>query len=299
MKVKYIIFIILFTGCNHFAICQPPMTIPLNPGDSLRNEGDIKGAIQQYGKLYHLNPCDLHNLYNYTCALSQLGLNDSCYKYLYKYIEMDTSTTILIEPDFLNIRNDQRWNEFENKLISMINIKFNNPYKNIQYAKALWKLSALDQAYFNEIGIAGRKVGMNSSVQRALWKFKYMINKENQKELSDLIGKNGWPKISEVGTEAAEAAFLIIQHSDLDMQKRYIYILKEQCEQKEANWLHYALLYDRIQTTENKPQKYGTQSRYNENTNNLELFPLEDETKVNEWRNEVGLEPLAGYPQKN
>ena len=72
-------------------------------------------------------------------------------------------------------------------------------------------------------------------------------------------------------------------------------MLKEQCEQKEASWINYAFFFDRIQTSENKPQRYGTQSRWDEKRNTIELFPLEDEKKVNAWRKEVGLEPLEGY----
>ena len=54
-------------------------------------------------------------------------------------------------------------------------------------------------------------------------------------------------------------------------------------------------MYDRIQVNENKPQKYGSQIKYNNDTKSFELFPLEDESKVDEWRKEVGLGNLAGY----
>lgn len=54
-------------------------------------------------------------------------------------------------------------------------------------------------------------------------------------------------------------------------------------------------MYDRIQTNENKPQKYGSQIKYNEATKSYELFPLLDETKVDEWRKEIGMRPLSEY----
>jgi len=133
---------------------------------------------------------------------------------------LDTSTTALIDPDFLTIREDNRWTLFENKLISMLNVKYNNPYKDIEYAKELWRLRALDQAYFSEIEIAEKKIGMNSSVIKALWKLKFIINEKNQKKLEELIEKKGWPKISRVGKQAAGTAFYIIQHSDADKQKK-------------------------------------------------------------------------------
>jgi len=87
----------------------------------------------------------------------------------------------------------------------MLNKKYNSPFKDIEYAKSLWRLGAYDQAYFNEIGIAFRKFGMRSSVASGLWKLKFMIQEKSQKELEQLVAAKGWPKIREVGSEAAMA----------------------------------------------------------------------------------------------
>ncbi len=54
-------------------------------------------------------------------------------------------------------------------------------------------------------------------------------------------------------------------------------------------------MYDKIQTNDNKPQKYGSQVSFNNETKKYELFPLLDETKVDEWRKEIGMQPLAEY----
>ena len=64
------------------------------------------------------------------------------------------------------------------------------------------------QAFFREIGIAGRKVGMKSTVVEALWKFKFMIQERNQEELNRLVDSKGWPRVGVVGREAAMAAYL-------------------------------------------------------------------------------------------
>jgi hypothetical protein len=54
-------------------------------------------------------------------------------------------------------------------------------------------------------------------------------------------------------------------------------------------------MYDRVQVSENKPQRYGSQVRINSQTSKDELYPLEDESKVDEWRKEIGMQPLADY----
>jgi len=269
--------------------------IHLSSADSLRHNGDMIGAIEEFKKIYVKDPKDQNNIYNYACALSITRQADSAFKYLNIAVNMDTSAVALTDPDFLYLMENPKWGAFENRLISMIEKKFKNPYKDRDYAKKLWKMQALDQAYYSDIDIAEKKIGMNSTVVISLWDLKEKINKQNQIELEQLIEAKGWPKISEVGGMAAGAAFLIIQHSDNEKQKIYLPVIKKLCEQKEADWQSYALMYDRIQTNDNKPQKYGSQVKYNEQTKKYELFPLEDEAKVDEWRKEVGLGSLSEY----
>ena len=281
------------------AISQPVAPTQGNKADSLMNEGNIPEAIAEYRRLYDLNPKDKSIVYNYACALSidnsVIRQFDSCFKYLNIAVELDTTTTALTDPDLISAREDKKWNVFEDRLITLLNIKYDNPYKDIEYAKALWKLGAYDQAYFDEIGIAFRKLGMRSSVASALWRLKFMIQEKSQKELEQLVAEKGWPKIREVGSEAAMAAYLVAMHTNDGSQKKYLQMIWKSCEEKELPWQRYANIYDRCLFNENKPQKYGTHTRFNELTRSEELYPLEDEIKVDEWRKELGLEPLAEY----
>jgi len=269
-----------------------------NTADSLRNEGNLKDAVAEYGRLYNQNPKDKTTLYNYACALSLFGQNDSCFKYLYIYLKRDTTTSVLTDPDFCPIRRDKRWNVLENKVINQLNVKYKNPYRNIEYAKKLWRMRALDQFGFNEIGIAIRKTGPNSSVVRSIWECKFIIGEQNQKELDELITKNGWPRIQAVGQEAANTAFIIIMHSNSVLINKYLTTIKQICIEKELPWERYASIYDRALWYEKKPQKYGTHTQYNETTNAEELYPLENEARVDENRKELGLEPLKDYLAK-
>jgi hypothetical protein len=292
---------ILITGLSAISIAasaQPALTGKVSVADSLRDEGNIPAAIAEYRKIFISNPGDKKNLYNFACALSVGKQADSCFKYLNLAVKMDTSIAVLIEPDLITARKDKRWPEFENKIIGMLNARFKANYKDIEYAKKLWKLRAYDQAYFPQVGIAARKTGMKSSVVEALWDFKFMIQERNQEELVKLLTEKGWPKIDDVGQEAVMAAYLTVMHSRDGLQKRYLPDIRKACEEKELPWERYALLYDRSLYNENKPQKYGTHTMYNEKTNSQELYPLENEAKVDEWRMEIGLEPLKDYLAK-
>lgn len=117
--------------------------------------------------------------------------------------------------------------------------------------------------------------------------------------LMKIIDKHGWPKSSEVGERAAKAAFLIVDHHlDTNTLSYFLPILEEHCMEGEAEWLYYATMYDRLQILQNKLQRYGTQYKLlDDKGDKIELFPLEDPNKLNEWRQRLGLEPLKLPPK--
>ncbi len=267
----------------------------LNKADSLNHAGELKASIEEHKRVFQLDSLDYLNVYNMACLLSTERQTDSAFKYLYYSAGLNSTELPLTDPDFLPLREDKRWQAFEEYLVNLIQTKYEHPINDEAYARKLWHMRARDQAYYTEISLAERKIGRNSSVVYALWKMKEDINNQNQKELEGLIAKKGWPTLSQVGKHAAGAAFLVIQHSDLEKQKKYLPVIKKLCEEKEADWAAYALMYDRIQVDQNKPQRYGSQLTFNKSTQKYELSPLEDESKVEEWRKAIGMQPLADY----
>jgi hypothetical protein len=299
MKPPNLIIVAALMLLARTVFCQPVAPGYPNKADSLMDEGDVRAAIEEYRRLYSLNPQDPGIVYNLARAYSLdntvIKQFDSCFRYLNIAIELDTSLNALTDPGFIPARKAVPWDSIENRLISMLNIKYKSPYQDIEYAKALWRLNAYDQAYFNEIGITIRKIGMRNQVASALWTLKFMIQENNQKELEMLVTAKGWPRIKDVGSEAAFAAYLVAMHTNDGSQKKYMPMIRQCCEENELPWLRYALLYDRCLFNEKKPQKYGTHTIFNEKNGTEELYPLEDEARVDDWRKEIGLEPLAEY----
>jgi len=120
------------------------------------------------------------------------------------------------------------------------------------------------------------------------------FDQEHFKALKKIIGDSGWPKSSEIGERATYSAFLILSHSnDSSAMAQYLPIIENRCSEGEAEWKHYIMLYDRLQVMRNLPQRFGTQYKPPKSPDeNLELFPLENPDKVNEWRKRFGIEPL-------
>lgn len=292
MSRRFLLALVVVLAVCDGALAQPPPPGPMSPGGALRAEGDIPGAIVAFEKRYREDPGDRKNLIELAGALSISRRLDACFNYLALAVDLEPTVAPLIDPDLVTARDDKRWAAFEDGLVARINAKPDSPIKDVAFARALWKMAAWDQAFFQEVGIAARKTGMKSSVVEALWKLKFLVQQRNQRELEALVARNGWPRASQVGKEAAMGAYLVVMHSEDGAQKKYLPAIKAVCEAGELPWVRYANMYDRSLFNENLPQRYGTHTRYDEQTKSEELYPLEDASRVDEWRKEVGLPPL-------
>ncbi len=113
--------------------------------------------------------------------------------------------------------------------------------------------------------------------------------------MKEIIARCGWPGVSLVGPDAANAAWCLVQHADRDLafQKQCLPLVERAAREGEAEAAHHAYLYDRIAVAEGRPQRYATQYGPDGKPR-----PLEDEARVDDRRAEVGLEPLAEYDAK-
>ncbi len=110
------------------------------------------------------------------------------------------------------------------------------------------------------------------------------------------VEENGWPKISEVGEKGSGAAWLLTQHADFDpvFQLRALRLMEPLVAQGEVSKSNYAYLYDRIMLKLTGKQRYGTQWGECKGTVR-QLRPLEDEARLTELREEMGLPTIEEY----
>ena len=299
----------IFFAVAYVLEAQPPASLPPPPppmpgaasgrvskADSLFQAGKINAALSEYRKMYAVNKNSRIVIYNYACALSRAGQADSSLKYLYKAVRIEPSVSVLTNPDLLAVRESKGWDAFENEVVSAINKNTGNSIKDVAYAKSLLRLLCLDRSGFYEHGIAVSNLGPDSPVVTALRRLQSWQGEKNLSELAVLIDSKGWPERSQVGGEAASAAFFVLQHSNAAAQEKYIKLFEAACRKGEGNWRQYALMFDRMRMNQDKPQRFGTHSYLDPSKGRTDqLYPLEDESKVDDWRKEIGLEPLNDY----
>ena len=121
------------------------------------------------------------------------------------------------------------------------------------------------------------------------------VDRENTLRLIDLIRDVGWLDAARFGKETQFGAFLIVQHSgNLRLMRTVLPLIEKEAKADAAIGQLYALLYDRLQMSLGKKQRYGTQISPSP-TGGMTISRLEDRTRVDAWRREMRMEPLADY----
>ena len=140
-----------------------------------------------------------------------------------------------------------------------------------QYDRLLWS-----QAVKNNPGDSERNEQL---ARRAL-----MTDSLNLVLVGEILSQYGFPRKESVGDFGNQAVWIVFQHASLDDQQRFLPQLEAAVARGDIAPLFLALLRDRIDVREGRPQRYGTQIDSNGN-----LAPLLDASRVNQWRQEVGL----------
>lgn len=118
------------------------------------------------------------------------------------------------------------------------------------------------------------------------------VHRENAAALRRLIAEFGWPHEAIAGKDGAEAAWLVAQHaiSEPAFQRACRDLLATEAQLGRVPRWHHAYLEDRINVSEGKPQRFGTQ---------IDLTPdgpvvceVAEPHRLDERRKEVGLTPI-------
>ena len=270
---------------------------PFHEGDKLRQEGNLEAAIEAYKSDFNKSPKNWKNTYNLACAYALTFQKDSAYHYLNLALIDDTSLWALADADLYALIDDSRWLDVQREQLNRFQ-KHNGKLEQPEYTLKLLNVILKDQALDYYIDQAKNYYTKNGKLPQwyyPLGSYKHEIYKNEYDKMLKLIEEYGWPKYSKVGKLAADAPLLVINHHKSDaVRKKHLPQIKEACLIKEGSCMEYAKIQDRILVTENKPQIYGMQFRYN-SERNLEPFPIINPEYVDKRRKKIGLESLKSY----
>ncbi|GLW09476.1 hypothetical protein Misp01_46050 [Microtetraspora sp. NBRC 13810] len=122
-------------------------------------------------------------------------------------------------------------------------------------------------------------------------------DRANGERMARILDEHGWPGWALVGEDGAQAAWLLIQHADLNLplQRRGLALMQKAVDDGDADPSDLAYLVDRVRVAEGRPQVYGTQWGVSAEGEWKPNTPIENEAEVDERRADAGLKPLRDY----
>jgi len=159
--------------------------------------------------------------------------------------------------------------------------------------KSILEMYILDQAYRGNI-LNELALGLDYKIPKSL----IDVDAINQARLKMVIKSYGFPTKSMIGSDGLHAVWLLIQHSDSDLQfqKDMLPCLYDLANKNSNDKSDYAYLDDRVRISSGQKQLYGTQVQLADKVRNIfVLKPTMDSLNLENRRMLMGLPPIEVY----
>lgn len=160
-----------------------------------------------------------------------------------------------------------------------------------EIAKELKQMRDEDQKLRIKWASMYKKGKTNSAKFKELTNQAIASDRANTARMREIVETYGWPTYSLVGRGPSNNAWLIVQHADRNplFQAKCLPLLKEAVDNGQANPSNYAYLYDRVQVSQGKKQRYATQSWTNNGLAEGTFYPIDDESEVQKRREAMNI----------
>ena len=241
--------------------------------------------------------------YNAACSWALANESDSAFIQLFHIAENHNYTNIEYitkDTDLNSLHKDERWS-------ILINIIINNEAKLDKIlVTILDTIYKDDQKYRLEINNIREQYGGNSDEMKAHWKIIRYHDSINKIKVTKILDERGWLGADIIGRQGNTTLFLVIQHSDLETQEKYLPMMREAAKNGNASPINLAYLEDRVALKKGEKQIYGTQfsqiyTKTEQGQDTVETYvrPLIDPDNVDKRRAEVGLGSIHDVMFKN
>lgn len=279
---------------QNFSSADPAYKTAVQAGEKALLSGDYSECLTQYATGFKIKQTSfLSTLRAAACAHAddKMKLRD---QYLDKAFELG--------PDRVN-GIFQNYEEFEflrqGEFADLMKARYLAAFPDIDpvLQDRLAAVIASDQEQRQHMRTISDKYGWQSPQMDSLWKLQSFSDSVNTIYITELIDERGYPGKSLVGDQAS-TAFLVIQHAELAVQEKYLPILRTAAEAGELRWSSLALLIDRVEMRNDRPQVYGSQVSRNEESGEHFFSPIADPYRIDSIRSSVGLGPIQEYADR-
>lgn len=199
---------------------------------TFRQPGNYAKAAAYYTQRLRENPQSAHFAHQAACYLALQNKSDSmAYMIFVALTNGDNPQAVVADTDFEPVHNTPQWAT----VMDTLKAQFLRRASGITHPELAWELwlMGVDDQRTRTLRTTYKKGGTapdNACEQRTA-------------RVDTIVKQYGWPKISMVGPEAAEAVFLVVQHSN--RIKNYLPFLVKAAAEGEASKAHAAMMVDR------------------------------------------------------
>lgn len=262
------------------------------------DQKDYSASAEKYSAAFVAfgNKGYINDRYNAACSYALSSQADSAFVQLLKIGKGGHYTNyshLLSDTDLSSLYEDPRWEEVKKY------VKANKEKQEAKYDKPLVaKLEAIfddDQGPRRKIAAIEKEHGWESPEMKELWKEIEHKDSINLIEIMKILDERGWLGSDVIGGKGNQTLFLVIQHAPIEVQLKYLPMMREAVGEGNASARSLALLEDRVALRQGKRQLYGSQIGRNQETGKHYVLPLDDPMNVDKRRAEMGLGSLQDY----
>ena len=270
----------------------------LSEADSLYSAKQYAASAGAYRAAFAISPGTAADYYNAACSAALAGDTATALAWLdtavargwtnLRHLETDT--------DLGSLHATAGWAVVTGKLraiVAEIEKDYDKPLQ-----QELLGIFDDDQAIRREFMDVVDREGWKSPLADSLGRVMAVRDSANLVKVRAILDEKGWVGPKKVGGQANGTLFLVIQHSDLATQQKYLPMMREAASRGDAPKSSLALLEDRVALGEGRKQRYGSQIGVDDSTGRNYVLPLEDPDGVDARRAEMGLGPLADYVKR-
>ena len=265
---------------------------------NLYDDQDYLASAKRYSSAFTAlgNKGNTSDRYNAACSWALANQVDSSFVQLLKIAKKGKYSNyghITTDTDLSTLHSDKRWNE----LLDLV--RANKEKAEANFDKPL--VAILDTIYREDQGLRRQisevegEFGRDSEEMKAHWKKIEEKDSINLIKIQKILDERGWLGQDIIGGQGNSTLFLVIQHSPIEVQQKYLPMMREAVKKNNAQPSSLALLEDRVALRTGKRQIYGSQIGRNPETGEFYVSPIEDPENVDKRRAEVGLGKLADY----
>lgn len=261
--MKKIIFLFVYFISTQFLFGQNAGYVNLvKKADSLYNAKSFNASALTFSEAFKANGWTgtPNDRYNAACSWALANNSDSSFFQLNRiatkanYMNYGHITTDI---DLNSLHDDPRWKPLleiikQNKDKAEVNL--NKPL-----VTELDSIYTEDQKYRLQIDEIEKKYGIESNEMKAHWKIINDKDSINLIKIKSLLDKYGWLGTDVIGEQGNSTLFLVIQHSDIATQEKYLPMMREAVKNGKSKGSELALLKDRVTLWKGKKQIYGSQ----------------------------------------